>query len=111
MACGRALGVVAIRREGLRRDIIFKLGVPPSVGVRESLGILLDELNLSQGPGTVSGVLAEKGASVIFAGFHSIFAILEPSGKGLPLPGMPPLYALIITGLARISLRTFWASV
>ena len=37
----------------------------------------------------VSGILTEKGASVLFFGFHSIFAILEPSGKGLPLPGTP----------------------
>src|SRR5215467_1980059 len=62
-------------------------------------------------PGTVSGVLAEKGRSVNFFGLHSIFAILEPSGKGLPLPGTPFLYASIITGFARISLITFWASV
>src|SRR6516165_2350193 len=53
-------------------------------------------------PGTVSGVLAEKGRSVNFFGLHSIFAILEPSGKGLPLPGTPSLYALIITGFARM---------
>src|SRR5215468_4126055 len=62
-------------------------------------------------PGTVSGVLAEKGASVIFFGVHSILAILEPSGKGLPLPGEPSLYALIMTGFATITLITFWASV
>src|SRR5580704_6587185 len=42
-------------------------------------------------PGTVSGVLAEKGGLVNFFGLHSIFAILEPSGNGLPLPGTPPL--------------------
>ena len=36
-----------------------------------------------------SGILTEKGASVLFFGFHSIFAILEPSGKGFPLPGTP----------------------
>src|SRR5579863_3526144 len=29
--------------------------------------------------------------------------MLEPSGKGWPLPGMPALYALIITGLATIT--------
>src|SRR5215472_17492165 len=61
--------------------------------------------------GTVSGVLAEKGGSVNFFGLHSIFAILQPSGKGLPLPGTPSLYAWIITGFARITLITFWASV
>src|SRR5262249_51889160 len=58
-------------------------------------------------PVTVSGVLAEKGASVIFFGVHSILAILEPSGKGLPLPGEPSLYALIMTGFATITLITF----
>jgi len=62
-------------------------------------------------PGTVSGLLAEKGGLVNFFGLHSIFTILEPSGKGLPLPGTPSLYALIITGFARMSLITFWASV
>src|ERR1700727_341127 len=31
------------------------------------------------------------------------FAILAPSGKGSPLPGMPALKALIITGLPRIA--------
>jgi hypothetical protein len=37
----------------------------------------------------VSGTSTEKGASVLFFGIHWIFAILEPSGKGLPLPGTP----------------------
>src|SRR5207247_5502048 len=46
----------------------------------------------------------EKGASVLFFGFHSILAILEPSGKGFPLPGMPDLYAAIIVGFATIAL-------
>src|SRR5580704_12328314 len=62
-------------------------------------------------PGTVSGMLAENGGSVNFLGLHSIFAILEPSGKGLPLPGTPSLYAPTITGFATIRLITFWASV
>src|SRR5215468_7712679 len=30
-----------------------------------------------------------SGASALFSGFQWIFAILEPSGKGLPLPGTP----------------------
>src|SRR5438034_8521941 len=42
-----------------------------------------------------------------FFGFQWIFAILEPSGKGLPLPGMPDWQALIITGLARITAISF----
>src|SRR5271165_3322834 len=29
---------------------------------------------------------------------------MEPSGKGLPLPGIPSLYAFIITGFPRIAL-------
>src|ERR1700728_1310711 len=62
-------------------------------------------------PGTVSGVFAEKGGVVSFFGLHSTFAILEPSGNGLPLPGTPCLYALIITGFATMSLITFCASV
>src|SRR5580704_11578004 len=62
-------------------------------------------------PVTVSGTLAEKGASVIFLGLHSILAIFEPSGKGFPLPGTPCLYASIITGFATISLIIFVPSV
>src|SRR5277367_6104759 len=31
---------------------------------------------------------------------------MEPSGKGLPLPGTPALYALIMVGLATITLST-----
>ena len=37
----------------------------------------------------VSGTFTSKGASVLFFGFHWSFTILEPSGKGLPLPGTP----------------------
>ena len=33
--------------------------------------------------------LSTKPGQLHFFGFHSIFAILEPSGNGLPLPGMP----------------------
>jgi hypothetical protein len=35
---------------------------------------------------------------------HSTLAIAAPSGTGLPLAGMPSLYALIITGFPRIAL-------
>src|SRR6266403_2817992 len=38
-----------------------------------------------------------------FFGFQWIFAILAPSGKGLPLPGTPALYASIIAGFPRIT--------
>src|SRR5258707_13170151 len=40
-----------------------------------------------------SGTSTTKGASVLFFGFHWSFTILEPSGKGWPLPGTPDLYA------------------
>ncbi len=53
-----------------------------------------------------SGTSTTKGASVLFFGFHWSFTIMEPSGKGWPLPGTPALYALIIVGLATITLST-----
>ena len=43
---------------------------------------------------------------MLFFGFHWSFAILEPSGKGLPLPGTPSLNAWIMIGLATITLST-----
>src|SRR5438552_15825593 len=36
----------------------------------------------------LAGTVAVGNGSIFF-GFQWIFAILEPSGKGLPLPGMP----------------------
>src|SRR5712672_1830648 len=53
-----------------------------------------------------SGTSTTNGASVLFFGFHWSFTIMEPSGKGWPLPGTPALYALIIGGLATITLST-----
>src|SRR5437763_3749854 len=53
-----------------------------------------------------SGTSTTKGASVLFFGFHWSFAILAPSGKGWPLPGMPALKALIIIGLATMTFST-----
>src|ERR1700744_954553 len=53
-----------------------------------------------------SGTSTTKGASVLFFGFHCSFTILEPSGKGWPLPGTPALYASIMIGLATITLST-----
>src|SRR6185436_2297039 len=38
-----------------------------------------------------------------FFGFQWIFAILTPSGKGWPLPGIPDWKALIISGFARVT--------
>src|SRR6516225_6290708 len=57
MTCGPALRVVPLRRLVSQRDwrervgccVILERGVSPPVAVRESLGILLDELDLSQG--------------------------------------------------------------
>ena len=43
---------------------------------------------------------------MLFFCFHCSFAILEPSGKGWPFPGTPALYALIMVGLATITLST-----
>src|SRR5205809_7954068 len=53
-----------------------------------------------------SGTSTTKGASVLFFGFHWSFTIMEPSGKGWPLPGTPALYAVIMVGLATITLST-----
>jgi hypothetical protein len=38
------------------------------------------------------------------------FAIWEPSGNGWPLPGMPALYASIMSGFAMITAIT-WSPV
>ena len=43
---------------------------------------------------------------MLLFGFHWIFTILEPSGKGWPLPGTPALYALIMAGLPTITFNT-----
>src|SRR3984957_11952683 len=58
-----------------------------------------------------SGTSTTKGASVLFFGVHWSFTIMEPSGKGWPLSGMPALNALIIVGLPTItlSLSSVWA--
>src|SRR5271163_4742103 len=53
-----------------------------------------------------SGTSTANWASVLFFGFHCSFTIMEPSGKGWPLPGMPALYALIMVGFATITLST-----
>jgi hypothetical protein len=54
-----------------------------------------------------SGTSTTKGASVLFFGVHWSFTIMEPSGKGCPLPGTPALNAVIMVGLATITLSTF----
>src|SRR5712691_11671065 len=50
-----------------------------------------------------SGTVVAAGASALFFGFQWTFAILEPSGKCVPLPGTPAREASIIMGLARIT--------
>ena len=50
-----------------------------------------------------AGTITEYGDSGSSFSNHSIFTILEPSGKGLPLPGMPSFYASIIVGFATMS--------
>src|SRR5580658_1593353 len=58
----------------------------------------------------VSGTSGGPGWSSFFLGTQWILAILAPSGKGLPLPGIPDLYASIIAGFPRIaaSLSPLW---
>src|SRR5579862_3374148 len=53
-----------------------------------------------------SGTSTAKDASVLLFGFHCSFTILEPSGKDWPSTGTPALYALIMIGLATMTLST-----
>src|SRR5208282_5754323 len=69
-------------------------------------GNLLLSFSMKKACAKTSGTSTTKVASVLFLGFHWSFAIMEPSGKGLPLPGTPALYALIMIGLATITLST-----
>jgi hypothetical protein len=55
MAGSPAPGVVLSGRERVRRGIIGELGVCPSVGVRESLAILHDEINVFLGVRDANG--------------------------------------------------------
>src|SRR3954471_12877652 len=59
-------------------------------------GKLLLSFSMTKACVKTSGTSTTKGASVFFFGFHWSFTILEPSGKGWPLPGTPVLYASII---------------
>src|SRR4029077_3980519 len=69
-------------------------------------GNLLPSFSMTKAWVKTSGTSTTKGASVLFLGFHWSFTIMEPSGKGWPLPGTPALYALIMVGLATITLST-----
>jgi hypothetical protein len=44
-----------------------------------------------------------SGGPALIFGFQWIFAIVAPSGNGLPLPGTPDLNASIIAGFPRIT--------
>src|SRR5271168_2796662 len=51
----------------------------------------------------VPGTVGPPGSAGFTFAFQWTFTILAPSGKGLPLPGMPALKALIITGFPTIA--------
>jgi hypothetical protein len=76
--------------------------VSPSAAFRKSLAVLFDDESLREDVWHID----DEGASALFFGFHWSFTILEPSGKGWPLPGTPALYALIMVGLATMTLST-----
>src|SRR5208337_5594965 len=69
-------------------------------------GNLLLSFSITKACLKTSGTSTANWASVLFFGFHWSFTIMEPSGKGLPLPGIPALYALIMVGLPTITLST-----
>src|ERR1700692_4459237 len=73
---------------------------PPVIGNR------LLSFSMTKACVGASGTSTAKVASVLFLKLHWSFAILEPSGNGWPLPGTPALYALIMVGLATITLST-----
>jgi hypothetical protein len=69
--------------------VILEYGVAIAVGVREPLAVLRGELDLSKiARHDIWRTRRKRGAGELF-GRHSIFAILEPSGNGLPSPGTP----------------------
>jgi hypothetical protein len=74
VACGSALRVLRLWRPAGHggwlepgRGVIVEYGISPSVRVRESLVVLLNQLDLDEVTATVSGVLAEKGGVVNFS--------------------------------------------
>src|SRR5258707_11063538 len=83
-----ALGVVRLRRlvglgagrERTGRGVIIEHGPSPSAAVREPLAVLHHEVHVCSVPGTVV-----SGKYWFIFGVQWIFAILAPSGKGLPL--------------------------
>ena len=73
--------------ERIGRGVILERAISPSAAVREPLAVLHHEINVMQG----ARHQRLTGLVVFFFGVQWIFAILAPSGKGLPLPGMPAL--------------------
>src|ERR1700677_5154380 len=59
-------------------------------------GNFFESFSINESVFSVSGTSTKYGDAGFFFLIHSIFTILEPSGKGSPLSGMPSLYALII---------------
>src|SRR5215831_20247964 len=80
----RRLGVLAGRRERVGRGVVEERTPSPSAAVREPLAVLHHEVDVVQA--SRHGRIGER---LLLFGFQWIFAILEPSGKGLPLPGIP----------------------
>ena len=83
MARVPAFGIGSFRRKCVRRGIIDEVGVCPSVRV--------DHFRLRQPLVRASGTCTKYGATGFFLKDHSIFTILDPSGKSLPLAGRPCL--------------------
>jgi hypothetical protein len=87
-----ALAVVRLRRlvshgaerEHIGRGVILEHGPPPSALSANLLRSFTIRSTSFKVPGTVV-----SGKSWFLFGFQWIFAILEPSGKGLPLAGTP----------------------
>ena len=94
MAPEAALGVVCLRRlvsrgagrERMGHSVVHEHGPSPPTAVREPLAVLHHEVDVMLGTRH-----RRLGNTDILVGFQWIFAILEPSGNGLPLPGTPAL--------------------
>jgi hypothetical protein len=81
---------LAVRRENVilcrHRRMAREAAIDGARGIRIDL---LLSFSMRKTSCKTSHILAEKGASVLFFDSHSIFAILDSSGKTLPLPGTP----------------------
>ena len=89
-----ALGVVPLRRHVRRgggrelagRCVVLERAPSPSAAVREPLAVLHHEVDVMK-----RARHRRRRERLELFGIQWIFAILEPSGNGLPLPGMPAL--------------------